>query len=528
MGFFPTQRESSKRPEVMKSEVSVVNYGAEAALSGNAQDEADMARMGKRQETRRNFGLVTMLALTSTMMCTWETTFPFFETSFLNGGPVTMLYGYIFSFLGSLATCASIAEMASMYPTSGGQYHWVAVISPPRYSKFCSWLTGWVSIIGWQAATALGTYLGGTIIQALLVLNHPEYKAKRWHGTLLLYAVLSLTLLVNTVLSRVLPALEGLILILHFVGFFAILIPLVHLAPTSPASYVFGNFTNLSGYGSDGLSWFIGLVPSATLFIGYDGAWHMAEECHHAAVNVPRSMIFTMFLNGAAGFAMYIVILFSIGNAEEVFKKPTGWAFVEIFNSGTMSKAGATAMTSILIALYICAAFGFMAAASRQTWAFARDNGLPLSRYLCRTHPTYKIPLYAIGFTTVINSLLALINIGSNVAFTAVLSLVVAGYFSSYLISIFLVILRRLRKLPLEPGPWNLGRFGLPVNIFAFFYTLLVLILSFFPPSTPVTAQTMNWSVVVYSAVLIFGIIFYFTYGHKHYQGPLVNRPLTQ
>lgn len=107
--------------------------------------------------------------------------------------------------------------------------------------------------------------------------------------------MLLLTLFVNTILAKQLPALEGLILVLHVVGFFAIMIPLVHLAPTKPASYVFGDFTNLSGYGSDGLSWFIGLVPSVTLFIGqsaspqhhlslanslcsgFDGACHMGK-----------------------------------------------------------------------------------------------------------------------------------------------------------------------------------------------------------------------------------------------------------
>lgn len=95
-------------------------------------------------------------------------------------------------------------------------------------------------------------------------------------------------------------------------------------------------------------------------------------------------MIFTVLINGAVGLASYIVILFCIGNAEEGFKSPTGWPFVQIFYNATQSKAGATAMTSIIITMYICAIFGYMASASRQTWAFARDNGLPLSSYLAR------------------------------------------------------------------------------------------------------------------------------------------------
>lgn len=32
-----------------------------------------------------------------------------------NGGSVTLVYGFIFCFFGSLATAASLAEMVSMY-----------------------------------------------------------------------------------------------------------------------------------------------------------------------------------------------------------------------------------------------------------------------------------------------------------------------------------------------------------------------------------------------------------------------------
>ena len=82
------------------------------------------------------------------------------------------------------------------------------------------------------------------------------------------------------------------------------------------------------------------------------------------------------------------------------------------------------------------------------------------------------------------------------------------------------MIFKRLRKEPITFGPWKLGRLGLPINIYAAVYTLITLVFSFFPPSVPVTAVTMNWSCVVYGGVVILGIIFYLTYGHKRYIGP--------
>jgi choline transport protein len=104
-------------------------------------------------------------------------------------------------------------------------------------------------------------------------------------------------------------------------------------------------------------------------------------------------MFFTIFINGALGFAMYIVILFCFGNVTDTLDTPTGWPFIQIFYNSTQSKAGATAMTSLLIAMYIFATFGFLASASRQAWAFARDNGLPFSDIFKQVRPF--LPLFS-------------------------------------------------------------------------------------------------------------------------------------
>lgn len=123
-------------------------------------------------------------------------------------------------------------------------------------------------MIGWQACTASGAFLGGTIIQGLIVLNYPDYNFQRWHGTLMFYAIIALTLFVNTYLASYLPKIEGLILVLHILGFFAILIPIVYLAPRSSASEVFGTFINGGGWNSEGLSFFVGIIASVYAFIG--------------------------------------------------------------------------------------------------------------------------------------------------------------------------------------------------------------------------------------------------------------------
>lgn len=263
-------------------------------------------------------------------------------------------------------------------------------MAPKKHAKFLSWLTGWTSALGWQAAASTGSYLGGFMIQALIGINDPTYTFPRWQCTLLMYAVLALCIFVNTVLVRLLPGLEGLILVLHVVGFFAIMIPVVYLAPISSSEFVWTDFTNYSGYSSSGLSWFIGQSASAILFIGYDGACHMAEEVQNAAMNVPRAMFFTIFINGALGFATYVYILYCFGDPMAALKSPYPLPFIEIFQNAIRSRAGTTAVITLLLAMYVFATFGFIASASRQLWAFSRDNGLPLSRYFKRVSTHYR------------------------------------------------------------------------------------------------------------------------------------------
>lgn len=116
------------------------------------------------------------------------------------------------------------------------------------------------------------------MIQGLIVLNNPDYEPQRWQGTLLFYAMILASLVFNTILVRWLPHVERLVLVIHIGGFFAVLIPLVHLAPHGSASDVFTRFENGGGWSSQGLSFFVGLVTGVYAFLGADSACHMGKS----------------------------------------------------------------------------------------------------------------------------------------------------------------------------------------------------------------------------------------------------------
>jgi choline transport protein len=143
--------------------------------------------------------------------------------------------------------------------------------------------------------------LAGTEIQGLIVLNYPNYVFQRWHGTLLSIAVVMICGIFNTLLARRLPLVEGLVLILHILGFFAITILLWVFAPRSTASDVIAQFTDAGGWGSTGLACLVGIISPTVSLLGSDAATHMSDELKDARKTLPKAMISTAIFNGILG-----------------------------------------------------------------------------------------------------------------------------------------------------------------------------------------------------------------------------------
>lgn len=464
------------------------------------------------------------MGLTASMMCTWEAVFFANLTAMVNGGPATLVYGFMYAFLGALSTAASLAEMASIYPTSGGQYHWTAMLAPPSQRVFLSWFTGWIATLGWVANTAAGAFFAATMIQGVMVQNDPTYGYHRWHGTLLMWAVMLVVFLVNSIGTKLLALAEGCILILHLSAFLAILVPLLYFSQKGSSAEVWGTFTNNAGWNSNGLAWFVGLISANLPLIGYDGPAHLAEEVHNASTVVPWAMVGVVLINAPLGWAICIAFSYCIiPTINDALVSPTGYDFIEVFYAA-VGKAGTAGMTAVLIILMWCATFGFLATASRQTWAFARDNGLMFSTYFAKVNPTLAIPLRAIVLCSIIPCLIGLINIGSTVAFNAIVSLTEAGLFISYLIPITLIMVKKIKGEHVRYGPWSMGKMGVFVNGFSAVFLVISTFFSFFPPAIPVTPTSMNWSIAVFGGFVILGLAWYAVVGRKQYHGPVVER----
>ena len=174
----------------------------------------------------------------------------------------------ILTVIGTLALAASLSEMASICPIAGAQYHWTFMFAPPRAAPFITWMQGWITVFAWQATATSIVFLTATQIQGVVILNYDNYVGAGWHGTLLMWAVILVFLVINIWGIRLLPVIELIGGICHLVFYVMILVTLVILAPRSPPSFVFTQFNNGGGWASDGVSWCVGLLTVVYCFVG--------------------------------------------------------------------------------------------------------------------------------------------------------------------------------------------------------------------------------------------------------------------
>lgn len=247
----------------------------------------------------------------------------------VDGGTGGLIWVFLICAVGLTLVNTSLAELGSMAPTSGGQYHWVSELAPRRHQKFLSYLIGWLCVLSWQSTAASAAFLVGTQIQGLLVLNYPDYVFEAWHGTLLTIAIAAVSVLFNIVLAKELPVVEGIVLVIHIFSWCGILVTFWVLSPMADAKTVFTTFSDGGGWGSIGGSTLVGITAGLLPLTGADAAVHMAEEVQDASRSIPRAMIWSTVANATMAWIMIITFCFSAAtmDLEELLATPTGYPF---------------------------------------------------------------------------------------------------------------------------------------------------------------------------------------------------------
>jgi amino acid transporter len=230
-------------------------------------------------------------------------------------------------------------------------------------------------------------------------------------------------------------------------------------------------------------------------------------------------MWYSYVLNVGLGIIALITMLFCIGPLEDALNAEV--PYLQLFlNTG--SQTVAIILTIGLFLLIFSGNVTALATTSREVFAFSRDKGFPFSRWLSRIEKTRHIPFNAVYITAFFACVLCLINLGSIFAFNIIVSLSLLALMSTYMLSIGCVLLKRLRHEPLPPARWSLGRYGLPINCFAFFFAGFAVVMSCFPGTLPVDTSSANWAPAVWGGVILLSVFTYFVHGGRHFTPPVM------
>lgn len=96
-----------------------------------------------------------------------------------------MVWGWLVAMIGVQSVAASMAELCSSMPTSGGLYYAAAVLAPPGWGPFAAWITGWSNWMGQITGAPSVNYGTSAMILAAASIVNPSFVPQNYQVFLL-------------------------------------------------------------------------------------------------------------------------------------------------------------------------------------------------------------------------------------------------------------------------------------------------------------------------------------------------------
>lgn len=483
----------------------------------HVQDDNNRLReLGYKQELDRTMSGFSNFALSFTIISVLAGTMTLFGFGLNVAGPSAMGYGWPIVCVFQLIVAASMAEIVSSYPTAGGLYYWSAKLGGPGWG----WFTAWFNVIGQIAVTAGIDYGLAMFVDALLNQFIPVVPVKGFGGsvtTLVIFAViLVVQAWVNSLGINFVSLLNTVSAWWHIAGVLIIAIALFFFAGhhENPLAFVFSTrFTN------SGFPFFyafpLGFLLTAYTVTGFDASAHVSEETKGAAYSAARAMVSAVLVSAVAGYILLLGLAIAIPDLKETLNASNAVLF--ILNTRFGSAVGTVMFLISLVAQFFCGTAS-ITSNSRMLFAFARDGGLPASKFIYCLNKK-RVPLNALIVSITGAFILALPALFSTVVYSAVTSIAVIGLTIAYAIPIFLKNIK-IKGKEFEIGPWNLGKWSSLIGWIAVVWSLFLSILFILPVQYPITPVNFNFTGVVFIIVWLVLIPWYFLSVRKWFKGP--------
>lgn len=436
------------------------------------------------------------------------------------GGPPVFIYSYFIGCTFSFLLCLSLAEIAAVYPSASGQIYWTAVFSNNKHARWLSYYTGWMLCSGWFLWVGGTNLLAAQILSAIVTAFYPSFSASSWQIYLLVAAFTLVNWILNVPLFNFYPHFSKAMLYWFNLGALFIFVSLLARAhPKQSAHDVFVSMINATGWDSNVVVFFIGLVPGVGFVSGFDCVTHMADEVPDPHRVVPLVMVGASAISFLAGLPMLFTYTFCNTKPQNLLTPIGNNPIVQLYLDAYDSKALTVTATAILLVGEIAAAAACLCAAGRSWWAFAEHQGTPFPKFFGRVNKRYSIPVNAITFLAVLTVLISAICIGSTTALNAILGGGLLCVYISYFSPIILMLKAR-STLP-KTRYFNLGRFGIVANILGLAWMLWMFVWMCFPLYLPVTANNMNYTSAVIGTVTAISALSWCVYSKSRFIIPI-------
>jgi urea carboxylase system permease len=450
------------------------------------EDTRDLARFGYRQALDRSLGGVSSFAAGFSYISILTGVFQLFYLGFAAAGPA-FFWTWPVVLLGQITVALNFAELAAHYPLSGGIYQWAKRVGSPGLG----WMTGWVYLAGSVITlAAVSLALQGTLPQistAFQLVGDGTQEGDQARNAVLLGCLLiALTTSINAFGVRWMARINNAGVFAELFGVGLLLVLLILHARRGP-EILFE--TKGSGDGSpSSLGSFLGAsIMACYVLYGFDTAGSLAEETRESRRRAPWAILQALIAAGLAGGLLILFSLLSVGDPGRPDLGQIHGGLPSIIKEVLGLTVGRLFLVVVVFAITVCT-LAVHTSAVRLMFAMARDNALPFARPLARVREETGAPIVPSAVIGALAAILLLVNVNLPHLIETMCSVAIVWANLSYLMVTLPLLRNRCRGWPHcassdEPSPsvalpstalFSLGRWGLPVNVIAVVWGILV------------------------------------------------------
>lgn len=493
-------------------------------------DNELLAQIGYKPELKRRFSTIQVFGVAFSIMGLLPSIASILGTALL-AGPAGAIWGWLISSLLILLIGVAMSENASFQPTSGGLYYWTNFYAPPKWKTLISYIVGNTNSVALVGALCSVDYGFATEVLSVVVIakdGNFEITPAKTYGVFVACVLAHIALTCASSKHCAWLQTTSIIVNVVLIAIFVIALPIAATrGEVRPASWVFGNFETLTGFPIGWVQLTQAWLPAIWTIGAFDSCVHMSEECTNATKTIPIGIIGSISACTVLGFILLVVTMFSLQTYDienhilgTQFGQPMAQIIYDAFETvpGQGKKMAIFFMVLIAFAQFLMGA-SILTAISRQIFAFARDNGLPMSWWIKKVNKKLSVPIHAViagGVAAIIIGLLCLIG---TTAANALFTLYIAGNYFAWGMPTFLRLLAMKEKF--VPGKFYLGDFWSRVNGWiSTIFIAYTIVMVMFPTDTHPDKNSMNYTCVITPGVWILSVLYYYVYARKYYHGP--------